>query len=32
MPQGFAPLGVILARVGEQVWTRESGFAESSGR
>ncbi len=32
MPQGFAPLGVILARVGEQVWTRESGFAERSGR
>jgi len=32
MPQGFAPLGVILVRVGEQVWTRESGFAERSGR
>jgi hypothetical protein len=32
MPQGFAPLGVILARVGDQVWTRESGFAERSGR
>jgi hypothetical protein len=32
MPPGFAPLGVILARVGEQVWTRESGFAERSGR
>ncbi len=32
MPAGFAPLGVILARVGEQVWTRESGFAERSGR
>jgi hypothetical protein len=31
MPPGFAPLGVILARVGEQVWTRESGFAERSG-
>jgi hypothetical protein len=32
MPPGFAPLGVILARVGEQVWTRESGFAERGGR
>jgi hypothetical protein len=32
MPQGFAPLGVVLARVGEQVWTRESGFAERNGR
>jgi subtilisin family serine protease len=32
MPRGFAPLGVILARVGEQVWTRESGFAERGGR
>ena len=32
MPPGFAPLGVILARVGEQVWTRESGFAERSAR
>jgi hypothetical protein len=31
MPPGFAPLGVILARIGEQVWTRESGFAERSG-
>jgi subtilisin family serine protease len=31
MPPGFAPLGVILARVGDQVWTRESGFAERSG-
>ena len=32
MPRGFAPLGLILARVGEQVWTRETGFAERSGR
>jgi subtilisin family serine protease len=32
MPPGFVPLGVILAFVGEQVWTRESGFAERSGR
>jgi hypothetical protein len=32
MPPGFAPLGVILAHVGEQVWTRESGFAKRSGR
>jgi hypothetical protein len=32
LPRGFAPLGVILARVGEQVWTRESGFAKGSGR
>jgi hypothetical protein len=31
-PPGFAPLGVILARDGEQVWTRESGFAGRSGR
>ncbi len=31
MPPGFAPLGVILARVGEQVWTRESGFVEGGG-
>ena len=28
MPPGFSPLGVILARIGEQVWTRESGFVE----
>jgi hypothetical protein len=32
IPQGFAPLGVVLARVAEQVWTRESGFAERNGR
>ncbi len=28
LPSGFAPLGVVLVRVGDQVWTRESGFAE----
>jgi hypothetical protein len=32
MSQGFAPLGVVLVREGEQVWTREGGFAERSGR
>ena len=32
MPQGFAPLGVFLARVGPQVWTRESGLARRGGR
>jgi hypothetical protein len=32
LPEGFAPLGVVLARVGGQVWTREDGFAERSGR
>lgn len=32
MPQGFAPLGVFLARIGPQVWTRESGLARRSGR
>jgi subtilisin family serine protease len=26
LPPGFQPLGVILVRDGEQVWTRESGF------
>ncbi len=32
LPEGFAPLGVFLARAGGQVWTREDGFAERSGR
>jgi subtilisin family serine protease len=32
MPRRFAPLGVILVRVGEQVWSRESAFAVRSGR
>jgi tripeptidyl-peptidase-2 len=32
MPQGFVPLGVFLARVGPQVWTRESGLTKGSGR
>jgi len=32
MPPGFAPLGVFLTRVGEQVWTRESGLPEESRR
>ena len=27
LPSGFAPLGVTLVRIGDQVWTRESGFA-----
>ena len=27
LPSGFAPLGVALVRIGDQVWTRESGFA-----
>jgi hypothetical protein len=26
MPEGFDPMGVVLVREGEQVWTRESGF------
>jgi subtilisin family serine protease len=29
LPEGFSPLGVILVREGEQVWTRESGFSGS---
>ena len=29
LPRGFVPLGVILVRDGEQVWTRESGFSRS---
>ena len=29
LPPGFSPLGVILVREGEQVWTRESGFSRS---
>ena len=32
MPAGFSPLGVVLVRVGEQVWTRESGLPDRSGR
>jgi hypothetical protein len=32
LPRGFVPLGVVLARIGEQVWTRESGFREETGR
>jgi subtilisin family serine protease len=32
LPPGFGPLGVILARDGDRVWTRESGFAGGSGR
>ena len=32
MPGGFAPLGVVLARIGEQVWTRETGLPEGSAR
>jgi subtilisin family serine protease len=32
MPQGFSPLGVVLVRNGEQVWTRESGFAHGARR
>jgi hypothetical protein len=31
LPEGFAPLGVVVVREGEQVWTRESGFPERSG-
>ena len=31
LPDGFAPLGVVLVREGERVWTRESGLAEGSG-
>jgi hypothetical protein len=29
LPPGFVPLGVVLVRENEQVWTRESGFARS---
>jgi hypothetical protein len=32
MPHGFSPLGVVLIRDGEQVWTRESGFAQGTSR
>jgi hypothetical protein len=28
LPPGFSPLGVVLVRIGDQVWTRESGFVE----
>jgi hypothetical protein len=29
LPEGFSPLAVVLARDGEQVWTRESAFSRS---
>ena len=29
LPEGFSPLGVILAREAEHVWTRESAFSRS---
>jgi hypothetical protein len=29
LPEGFSPLAVVLAREGEQVWTRESAFSRS---
>ncbi len=29
LPDGFSPLAVVLARDGEQVWTRESAFSRS---
>jgi hypothetical protein len=29
LPEGFSPLAVILAREGEQVWTREGAFTGS---
>ena len=29
LPAGFSPMGVVLVREGEQVWTRESGFSRS---
>jgi hypothetical protein len=29
LPEGFSPLGVLLVREGDEVWTRESGFARS---
>jgi hypothetical protein len=32
LPGGFAPLGVILVRDGDRVWTRESEFGGGSGR
>ncbi|HEX2219586.1 MAG TPA: S8 family serine peptidase [Gemmatimonadales bacterium] len=32
LPAGFAPLGVVLVRQGDRVWTRESGFAEGTGQ
>ncbi len=32
MPRGFSPLGVIVARVGAQVWTRETAFPERGAR
>ena len=31
LPVGFAPLGVVLVRESDRVWTRESGFAGGSG-
>jgi len=32
MPHGFSPLGVVLIRDREQVWSREGGFARGPGR
>jgi hypothetical protein len=32
VPSGFVPLGVVLARVGEAVWTRETGLPEREAR
>jgi hypothetical protein len=29
LPDGFAPLAVVLVRDGERVWTRESAFSRS---
>ena len=30
LPSGFAPMGVVLAREGERVWTLEGGYPERS--
>jgi hypothetical protein len=32
IPEGFSPLGVVLIRDGEQVWTREGGFPQGISR
>lgn len=29
LPEGFSPLGVVLVREGDEVWTREGGFGRS---
>jgi len=32
LPSGFEPLGVVVAQVGDEVWTRETPLAPAAGR